>query len=178
MHLADALRYVKGVWLREFPGRDAASFSLWADALCINQSDPEEKKHQVGQMGTIYGSAELVIGWLPEMLYRKRSVWEAAMKYNIGDIRALDDRMEQIVGRKLDLAELPRMVDSHPGLNNASAASANTLPRIWRPSWLTWDRDRGLSIFCTSDYWRRVWITQEVVLSKVGCGNTPGLHCL
>ncbi|KAH7078099.1 heterokaryon incompatibility protein-domain-containing protein [Paraphoma chrysanthemicola] len=37
---------------------------LWADAICINQSDIEEKNHQVPLMGQIYSLAERVAVWL------------------------------------------------------------------------------------------------------------------
>jgi hypothetical protein len=37
---------------------------LWADAICINQSDNAEKSHQVPLMGRIYSNAERVIVWL------------------------------------------------------------------------------------------------------------------
>lgn len=37
---------------------------LWIDALCINQSDAEERNHQVQQMGQIYSKAKEVISWL------------------------------------------------------------------------------------------------------------------
>jgi hypothetical protein len=37
---------------------------LWVDALCIDQSNVEERNHQVGLMGTIYASASQVIIYL------------------------------------------------------------------------------------------------------------------
>ncbi|KAM6511811.1 hypothetical protein FALCPG4_016804 [Fusarium falciforme] len=37
---------------------------LWADAICINQDDPNEKNHQVPFMKDIYSQAEIVICWL------------------------------------------------------------------------------------------------------------------
>ncbi|KAK4937652.1 hypothetical protein LTR10_021798 [Elasticomyces elasticus] len=37
---------------------------LWIDALCIAQTDLEEKAHQVMQMGEIFKTAESVIVWL------------------------------------------------------------------------------------------------------------------
>jgi hypothetical protein len=37
---------------------------LWADAICINQSDNDEKSHQVANMGTVYAMASMVIVWL------------------------------------------------------------------------------------------------------------------
>jgi hypothetical protein len=37
---------------------------VWADAICINQNDTEERNHQVSLMGSIYPSATRVIVWL------------------------------------------------------------------------------------------------------------------
>ncbi|KAH8590187.1 heterokaryon incompatibility protein-domain-containing protein, partial [Bisporella sp. PMI_857] len=37
---------------------------LWVDAICINQSDPTERGHQVKQMRYIYQEAEQVLIWL------------------------------------------------------------------------------------------------------------------
>ncbi|KAF1975758.1 HET-domain-containing protein, partial [Bimuria novae-zelandiae CBS 107.79] len=37
--------------------------TLWADALCINQEDLEEKGKQVVVMGTIYSHASSVLIW-------------------------------------------------------------------------------------------------------------------
>jgi hypothetical protein len=37
---------------------------LWADAICINQKDDEEKGKQVGRMGEVYMNASCVLVWL------------------------------------------------------------------------------------------------------------------
>ncbi|CAN9429545.1 unnamed protein product [Alternaria alternata] len=37
---------------------------LWADALCINQKDDQEKGHQVKRMGEVYANAKRVLVWL------------------------------------------------------------------------------------------------------------------
>ncbi|KAL2694857.1 hypothetical protein Neosp_001445 [[Neocosmospora] mangrovei] len=39
---------------------------FWADAICINQDDTEERNRQVQLMGSIYGSAPTVLAWLGE----------------------------------------------------------------------------------------------------------------
>jgi hypothetical protein len=39
---------------------------MWVDAICINQRDPTEKSHQVGQMRDIYRNAKQVLVWLGE----------------------------------------------------------------------------------------------------------------
>jgi hypothetical protein len=38
--------------------------TLWVDAICINQEDPEEKGHQVSYMRDVYKGAEEVLIWL------------------------------------------------------------------------------------------------------------------
>ncbi|KAH7926181.1 HET-domain-containing protein, partial [Leucogyrophana mollusca] len=38
--------------------------TLWADAICINQDDPDERTDQVRQMHTIYTNASDVLVWL------------------------------------------------------------------------------------------------------------------
>jgi len=40
------------------------SRTLWIDALCIDQSNAEEKSNQIGMMGSIYESASNVVIWL------------------------------------------------------------------------------------------------------------------
>jgi hypothetical protein len=40
--------------------------TLWVDALCINQSDAEEREEQVRKMGYIYSQARRVVIWLGE----------------------------------------------------------------------------------------------------------------
>jgi hypothetical protein len=37
---------------------------LWADAVCINQSNDDEKTNQVRMMQDIYSQADTVIVWL------------------------------------------------------------------------------------------------------------------
>jgi hypothetical protein len=40
--------------------------TLWVDALCINQMDLDEKRHQIALMPGIYTKASTVIMWLGE----------------------------------------------------------------------------------------------------------------
>ncbi|EGO56084.1 hypothetical protein NEUTE1DRAFT_110659 [Neurospora tetrasperma FGSC 2508] len=40
--------------------------TIWIDAICINQEDPEEKRQQVQSMAKIYAQATRVIVWLGE----------------------------------------------------------------------------------------------------------------
>jgi hypothetical protein len=71
---------------------------LWADAICINQKDDEEKGKQVGRMGEVYMNASCVLVWFSTLtkptceveglsrLYRdllshSQSVWRRASGY-------------------------------------------------------------------------------------------------
>jgi len=41
-------------------------FTVWIDAICINQGDTKEKEHQIPMIGDIYSRAEVVYVWLRE----------------------------------------------------------------------------------------------------------------
>lgn len=56
-NLASALRQ-----LRPAKGKRV----MWVDAICINQSDSEEKAHQIRLMGKMYQRAKCVLVWLGE----------------------------------------------------------------------------------------------------------------
>ena len=56
-NLAHALRYIRS---------DSQPRTLWADAVCINQADLEERNHQVSLMRHVYLKAHDVIIWVAE----------------------------------------------------------------------------------------------------------------
>jgi len=49
-------------YLRKKLGR----FTIWIDAICINQNDGKEKENQIPLMGDIYSKAETTYVWLGE----------------------------------------------------------------------------------------------------------------
>jgi hypothetical protein len=60
-NLVGALKWVKHHWKQSFPESDPAIFRLWVDAICINQSDPDERNHQVQRMKDVCSKATIVI---------------------------------------------------------------------------------------------------------------------
>jgi len=60
--LNEAIDNAVRFWADRFPGN---ILYLWADQICINQSDNSERTHQVNLMRDIYSRAENVLIWLP-----------------------------------------------------------------------------------------------------------------
>jgi hypothetical protein len=65
---------------------------IWADALCINQADSEERTAQVGRMGTIFRKASQVAVWLG----REAKILEQALQ--IYNTRSLSDDVHLLIG--------------------------------------------------------------------------------
>ncbi|KAF2001633.1 hypothetical protein P154DRAFT_490040, partial [Amniculicola lignicola CBS 123094] len=59
-NLHSALRRIRAHRKEEY-------LTLWADALCIDQSSTKERNHQVGIMGEIYSKCKEVLVWMGEM---------------------------------------------------------------------------------------------------------------
>jgi hypothetical protein len=49
---------------------------LWADTICINQTDDQEKSLQVPLIAKIYGQAEEVLIWLGDEAEGSKDVME------------------------------------------------------------------------------------------------------
>ncbi|KAI8631498.1 heterokaryon incompatibility protein-domain-containing protein [Xylariaceae sp. FL1651] len=71
-NLASALRYLR---------YSSESRFIWCDAICIHQSNQDEKDHQLLLMGKIYRCAEVVLVWLGEPTSRSDSAMEYFEKY-------------------------------------------------------------------------------------------------
>jgi hypothetical protein len=73
-NLSSALRHIRDRKKR---------VTVWADAVCINQTDYQERSHQIRQMSSVYRSAARVIIWLGD----SNEATDAAMDYLRYDIR-------------------------------------------------------------------------------------------
>ena len=135
---------------------DAYLCYYWIDAVCINQSDLQEKASQVHIMGDIFRRALFVLGSLgahadrSELLFRTvfRPASDATYRWRreiLGASFTSHDRASPAIDpRKLTLLDVaPRQVDidNHNVLRAAATAFAK------RP------------------FWSRVWILQEYLLA-------------
>ncbi|KAK5710799.1 hypothetical protein LTR15_012776 [Elasticomyces elasticus] len=134
---------------------DQFNSSLWIDSISIDQSNNDEKNHQVRQMRTIYSKARRVIAWLGE---------ESLQRTFSDCVAALNDKY-----------------DSRPTHEQASepleALYKYMRARNW-PRWKAWnlDHDGELGLLggffdssrsmCLSPYWSRLWIVQEIIVAR------------
>lgn len=110
---------------------------IWADALCIAQSDDEEKSSQVRRMDSIYRRAARVVVWLGHIEDEHSS-----------NIKHLFESMEVVSGD-------PDDYDSEPLVSaDASATFDSSFP--WH----------SLSVFFDNPWFRRVWCIQEIRLAS------------
>lgn len=113
-----------------------AGQNIWIDALCINQSDVEERNQQVRMMGDIYTQATEVLVWLDE---------------------AVDD-IEILQG--LPTLHQRQGMPSEPSQQSLNAAIQ------WHRVMSSGRAKEILSMIASHAYWRRMWIVQEFSLAE------------
>lgn len=114
----------------------------WIDAICINQSDEEEKSRQVPRMGRIYHNALRVLAWLGSN--DCRALFESAQK-------ATDFRLKHGLDQDLEV------------FYDAFCAADNGYLSGWMVlAWCQHEMDQLLQ----SPFFSRIWIMQEVLLAK------------
>lgn len=136
--------------LRSFQRRGDVGH-LWVDAVCINQSDMEEKKTQIALMGQIYSAAERTVIWLGQ----KEGDSDLAMEF-VRRVKAEDFEVGHF--------------DQNTRCLRAVMA---LLQRAWCESFPSFVIAR-MSCIDLKNPGTRVWILQEAFLSKVPiarCGD-------
>jgi Heterokaryon incompatibility protein (HET) len=115
---------------------------LWIDAICINQTDNDEKNQQVALMASIYKSAEHVLAWLGGETH--------------------NDALQQLerIGRDCNLYGMTTIFPFKRELEVGSL-EAHHLQLLADDESL-----RPLAALFLSPWFERVWIVQEFVLAK------------
>ncbi|UNI20151.1 hypothetical protein JDV02_006269 [Purpureocillium takamizusanense] len=116
---------------------------IWADAICINQADVDEKSAQVSIMDRIYSNAAYVVAWLgpPDERSSLGLQTLSALKEHLDAFRA--SRIEPFGG--------------YDGANYEEAG----VPLI---PWAGW---AALASIYQRQWFRRAWIVQEAILPPV-----------
>ncbi|KAI8195205.1 hypothetical protein KHU50_011000 [Colletotrichum sp. SAR 10_65] len=142
-NLAEALTQVRNA----YPGSPQR---IWADALCINQSDTAEKNRQVPLMGNIYSLAKTTIIYLGPLSPGIETIFKAVHDSKPGFV-TVDAAGDSRIALAKDLQQLKKF-DVKAGSEPPAAAIDELLQRPW---------------------FTRVWVTQELLLSRdawVQCG--------
>ncbi len=134
--------------------------TLWADAICINQDDLEEKNEQVPLMGAIYRQAEEVKIWLGPAASTLDNTAEEAARLVAELCLAAKHFSEEHSVPISELADLKSQ--------SWAAAMADTNAEVEFTSELD-----PLFHFFQNPWFTRVWVIQEVALA---CGRA-WLHC-
>ncbi|KAL8410422.1 hypothetical protein RB596_000195 [Gaeumannomyces avenae] len=129
----------------EEPALDPPLLYVWIDTICINQKDLQERSSQVQLMGEIYSLSAKTLIWLGPHLPTSSLAWQLLGRiYNV--FRAQHPSAEQI-------SDIPVQLYS-------DAYHAGTgLPNWHDEDWL------HLKNLLDLDWFSRVWVIQEVVLS-------------
>ena len=126
--------------------RSLGVLTIWADAICIDQSDNKEKSVQVHGMGHIYKQATKVIC----------------------DLGEADDNLDLAIELLREIKAAKNILDEVDHLRPMELEKF-ALPRWDHPKW------RALEKLLCRPWFRRAWVKQELILSiraQMMCGTT------
>ncbi|KAF5583300.1 heterokaryon incompatibility 6 OR allele [Fusarium subglutinans] len=119
---------------------------IWIDALCINQSNSNERSPQVSVMNQIYGKANRVIVWLGK----------AFPELETG-LRAVE---------RLGAASVPETLRMIRTQTWDFSSDLSTMPERYGMDPVDQEEAIGLVALYMSNWFTRVWIIQEVSLTS------------
>jgi hypothetical protein len=138
---------------------------LWADAICIDQSDDKERSSQVALMAEIYSQAVQTIVWLGESDQTVKMVFEFAdlltkMERNANEVDPSTKAAGILCGR------LRPLTKGQLRFSDEEVTSDDFYKMRW-----------GIQALLARPFFRRVWVLQEVGLALtkdivVHCGSS------
>ncbi|KAJ4360651.1 uncharacterized protein N0V89_001217 [Didymosphaeria variabile] len=140
---------------------------IWADALCINQEDEQEKGHQVGLMQQIYKRAFHVLIWVG---YRWTKVVKESMDLVCGIVNQEYSTEERrgVVAEWYDEPSILEMDDvAPPNPDSPSSLYAEDIPEQEEKTRLDAQNLKPLKDLFEALYFSRLWVFQEVALSPL-----------
>ncbi|ENH69448.1 Heterokaryon incompatibility protein 6, OR allele [Fusarium oxysporum f. sp. cubense race 1] len=133
---------------------------LWADAVCINQSDNAEQASQVALMNEIYASAARTLVYLGREANGSEIVGELLIRF-----ASASSSLYRLYGRN-GMEVLRHIGSISPSMREIFEECR--LPDLEHPAW------KALVKLWGRPWFRRVWVIQEFVLSpdvRMFCGE-------
>jgi Heterokaryon incompatibility protein (HET) len=124
------------------------SILLWADAICIGQGNPLEKRIQIRLMRIIFQSAERVVAWLSEEKDNSHQAIEALLQIRIVSLKP---------------GTWPESLPAIP-----VSWGGRDIPSLRDSTW------RDIDLLLSRSWFRRSWIVQELILASnviINCGR-------
>lgn len=115
--------------LRRFR-RQYGTFSIWIDAICINQTDLDERSAQVAIMRHVYESATAVLVYLGEVKISHVTLFRLLHEF------VYQHRFHNFIDRVPKLRASPMVVANQRATSISKAQNPNSvesLPEFWRP---------------------------------------------
>jgi hypothetical protein len=122
-------------------------FRIWADAICIDQGNVEERNQQVALMADLYSSADHVFSWLGTANFIPKAI------QTLG--RILAERIRTDIDTLTELQWLRQ----YPELYEVNIPPEEGHVLIPNQCW------EAVRDFIHLPYWSRMWIFQEIILS-------------
>ena len=122
---------------------------LWVDAICIDQDNMAERRHQVQHMSYVYKEAECVVIWLGEGTQESDLLMDA--------MKRLQENNVKVEGDWRRSAQL--WMDPQAGLGDINTDQNET----WR---------KGMELMLRRPWFQRIWILQEIANARVAT-----IHC-
>lgn len=128
---------------RRFEADLSTATAYWIDAICINQTDDEEKLSQIRLMNTVYRRADKVLIWLG---LPSEPEWHEAIPRAIQLLPLLMKEWER---------------SSQTGINIPQDFEVDReITQLGRAEWET------ILHLVRNNYFRRLWIVQEITLAQ------------
>jgi ankyrin repeat protein len=122
---------------------------LWIDAICINQENMAERRHQVQHMNYIYKEAERVVVWLGEGTEESDLIMDSIKRLQENNVKVEGDwRLSALL-----------WIDPQAGLGDINIRQLNELRK-------------GMELMLRRPWFRRIWILQEIANARVAI-----IHC-
>jgi len=144
---------------------------LWVDAICINQSDVEERNTQLPLMQSIYRDASQTVVWLGPESKSTGNTFQMLHELAAEAI-SLNPQLQQnhySLSSITDLtqdekaAQRPVLITSPPSFHSYIPFNSNQTPSKVRDRW---NGDYTIFKVISGGWWKRAWTVQELLLSS------------